>query len=136
MRFSSLLGTPYYGNRNCNNQDTWCRPSAIIPQAPAPRACRRATASSPYGNANISIALVRRPPADHSATSIPMQRHARLFRRLVELCHDARRRRACKSNTGTSTSYAQTVGQVLNIASPGNSTYNATFETKGYAGLQ
>ena len=22
MRFSSLLGTPYYGNRSCNNQDT------------------------------------------------------------------------------------------------------------------
>ncbi len=41
----------------------------------------------------------------------------------------------CKSNSGTSASYAQTVADVLNIASPGNSTYNSTFETKGYAGL-
>src|SRR5208282_1333959 len=40
-----------------------------------------------------------------------------------------------KSNSGTSASYAQTVGQVLNISSPGNSTYNSTFETQGYAGL-
>lgn len=26
MRFSSLLGTPYFGNRTCNNQDT------VVPQ--------------------------------------------------------------------------------------------------------
>ena len=42
----------------------------------------------------------------------------------------------CQEQLGTSASYAQTVAQVLNIASPGNSTYNSTFETKGYAGLR
>ena len=39
-----------------------------------------------------------------------------------------------KTNKGAGSSYAQTVGQVLNIASPGNSTYDATFETQGYKG--
>ena len=93
-------------------------------------------ATAPYGNANISITSADgRPPVipDFYTNSSGTRG---FFRRPVE--PTPRRPPATflrKSNSGTSASYAQTVAQVLNISNPTNSTYNATFETKGYAGL-
>lgn len=61
MRFSSLLGTPYTGDRSSNNQDTayptfghYSAASSLI---------QASNASAPYGNANISTTTSDgRPP--------------------------------------------------------------------------
>ena len=132
MRFSSLLGTPYSGNnRSCNNQDT------VVPTfgqySSGYRQYRHAGRRSrrPYGNANISITSADgRPPVipDFYANSSGTRG---LFRRPVELCHDARRRRSRQEQLGNQRRPTpRPSAQVLNISSPGNSTYNSTFETK------
>src|SRR5271166_2325037 len=55
MRFSSLLGTPYYGNRNCNNQDSVVPTFGQYSAGSSSTGMPAASASAPYGNANISI---------------------------------------------------------------------------------
>ena len=136
MRFYSLLGTPYSGNRNCNNQDPLVPVFGQYSAGSAITGMPAANASWPYGNANISCASTNdgRPPIVQDfytnntgtpAFSAASSNYATTPGGDVP----------CKSNSGTSTSYAQTVGQVLNISNPGTSTYNSTFETKGYAGM-
>ena len=134
MRFSSLLGTPYFGNRSCNNQDpvvpTFGQYSAGYSSTgmPAP------AASAPYGNANISITSADgRPPIIpdfYTNSSGTPAFSAAPATYATTPAGDV----PPKSNKGTSASWAQTVGQVLNISNPTNSTYDATFETQGYAG--
>ena len=135
MRFYSLLGTPYSGNRNCNNQDTLVPVFGQYSAGSATTGMPAAAASWPYGNANISCTSSDgRPPvvldfytnsSGTPAFSAASSSYATTPGGDVP----------AKSNSGTSASYAQTVAQVLNISNPGNSTYNANFETKGYAGL-
>jgi hypothetical protein len=133
MRFSSLLGTPYYGNRSCNNQDT------VVPvfgqYSSNADGMPGAAAVWPYGNANISITSSDgRPPVipdfytNSSGSQTAFSAAASSY--ATTPAGDV----PPKSNKGAGASYAQTVAQVLNIASPGNSTYDSTFETKGYAG--
>ncbi len=132
MRFSSLLGTPYFGNRTCNNQDT------VVPQfgqysgtvlMPA------GSASAPYGNANISVTTSDgRPPVirdfyTNSSGSLAFSSSASSTYATTP-GGDV----PPKINKGAGASYAQTVAQVLNISNPGNSTFDSTFENKGYAG--
>jgi hypothetical protein len=135
MRFSSLLGTPYYGNRSCNNQDSVAPAFGHYSAGSGSTGMPAAAASAPYGNANISITTTDgRPPIvqdfyTNSSGTPAFSAAAASY--ATTPAGDV----PCKSNSGTSASYAQTVGQLLNIASPGTSTYNSTFETKGYAGL-
>ncbi len=135
MRFSSLLGPPYSGNnRSCNNQDTvvptFGQYSAGINSTGMPAG----TPSAPYGNANISITSADgRPPVipdfyANSSGSVAFTAAPASY--ATTPAGDV----PPKSNKGTSASWAQTVAQVLNINNPTNSTYDATFETKGYAG--
>jgi Flp pilus assembly protein TadG len=133
MRFSSLLGTPYYGERYCNNQDTvyptWGQYSSSNATMVA------GSASAPYGNCNVSSSSSDGRPAivndfySNSSGSAAWTAQSSTYATTPGGDVPA------KSNSGTSASYAQTVGQVLNISNPGNSTYNSTFETKGYKGL-
>ncbi|MGA2257433.1 MAG: hypothetical protein ABSG53_22470, partial [Thermoguttaceae bacterium] len=134
MRFASLLGTPYYGNRSCNNQDT------VVPTFGQYSAGYNSTgmpagaASAPYGNANISITSSDgRPPVIpdfYTNSSGTPAFSAAPSSYATTPAGDV----PPKTNKGAGASYAQTVGQVLNIANPGNSTYDATFENQGYAG--
>ena len=138
MRFSSLLGTPYYGdNRSCNNQDTvvpvfgqYSAGSATtgMPAAAAPPPMETRIFPSPRPTA------VRRSYPTFTPTAAARQTafSAAASSYATTPGGDV----PCKSNSGTSASYAQTVGQVLNISNPGNSTYNSNFETKGYKGLR
>ena len=133
MRFSSLLGTPYSGSRNCNNQDTnyptWGQYSSGNATLVA------ADASAPYGNCNISSSSSDGRPAivndfyTNSTGTLAWTAASSTY------CTTPGGDPPAKSNSGTSSSYAQTVGQVLNIASPGNSTYSSKWETQGYKGL-
>ena len=135
MRFASLLGTPYSGNRNCNNQDTVVPTFGAYSSGSGNTGMPAAAASASLRNANISITssdgrlpIVSDFYTNSSGTpafSAASSSYATTPGGDVP----------AKSNSGSSASYAQTVGQVLNIASPGNSTYNSTFETSGYAGL-
>jgi len=135
MRFSSLLGTPYYGNnRSCNNQDT------VVPTFGAYTAGYNSTgmpaaaASAPYGNANISSASADGRPAIipdfYTNSSGTPAFSAAPSSYATTPAGDV----PPKTNKGTGASWAQTVGQVLNISTPTNSSYDATFETQGYAG--
>ena len=135
MRFASLLGTPYYGNRACNNQDTVAPTFGQYSAGSGTTGMPAAAAAWPYGNANISITSSDgRPPIVQdfytNSSGTPAFSAASLTYAATP-AGDV----PCKSNSGSSASYAQTVAQVLNIASPTNSTYNSTFETQGYAGL-
>ena len=136
MRFSSLLGTPYSGSRSCNNQDPVVPLFGRYSVGSGATGMPAAAASAPYGNANISITSADgRPPVipdfytDSTGTQAAFSAAPSTY--ATTPGGDV----PCKSNSGTGASYAQTVGQVLNISSPGNSTYNSTFETKGYAGI-
>jgi Flp pilus assembly protein TadG len=132
MRFGSLLGTPYYGNRSCNNQDsvvpTFGHYSTTSDGLPA------AAASAPYGNANISATTSDgRPPIvqdfyTNSSGSAAFSAAPSSYASAP--AGDT----PPKINKGAGPSYAQTVGQALNLASPTTSTRDATFESQGYAG--
>ena len=137
MRFSSLLGTPYSGNnRNCNNQDTLVPVFGQYSAGTATTGMPAPAASAPYGNANITVTSSDgRPPVipdfytNSAGTSPAFTAASSTYATTPGGDVPA------KSNSGTSASYAQTVAQVLNINNPGNSTYNSTFESKGYKGL-
>ena len=137
MRFGSLLGTPYSSNnRNCNNQDTVVPVFGQYSSGTAATGMPAPAAVAPYGNANITITSSDgRPPiiADFYTNSSGSQ--AAFSAAPASYATTPGGDVPAKSNSGTSASYAQTVAQVLNISSPGNSTYNSTFETKGYKGL-
>ncbi len=134
MRFASLLGTPYYGNRSCNNQDPVVPAFGHYSAGSGATGMPAASASSPYGDANITATTSDgRPPiaADFyvnsggtpAFTSAPSSYASTPGGDVPP-----------KSNKGAGASYAQTVAQVLNIGSPTNSTYDATFENQGYQG--
>jgi hypothetical protein len=136
MRFYSLLGTPYYGNRNCNNQDTLVPTFGQYSAGSATTGMPGAAASWPYGNANISCTSSDgRPPIVLDFYTNGSGTLAFTNSGSASYATTPGGDVPCKSNSGTSASYAQTVGQLLNIASPGNSTRNSNFETNGYAGL-
>jgi Flp pilus assembly protein TadG len=136
MRFYSLLGTPYYGNRSCNNQDTLVPTFGAYSAGSSVTGMPAASASWPYGNANITCTSSDgRPPVvldfyTNGSGTLAFSNSAS-----ASYATTPGGDVPCYSNSGTSSSYAQTVAQVLNIHSPTNSTYNATFETQGYAGL-
>ncbi len=130
MRFASLAGDPYYGNRTSNNPDT------VYPQfghySSTGSNMYATTFTSPYDAANITTTTSDgRPPivqdfySDASGTAAwtaAPSSYATAPAGDVPL----------KTNKNTSASYAQTLAQVLNIANPGNSTYDSTFESQGY----
>ncbi len=130
MRFASLNGDPYYGDRTSNNPDT------IYPQFghySSNGSNMVATSfTSPYDEANITTTTSDgRPPivqdfyqdsAGTAAWTAAPSSYATAPAGDVPL----------KINKNTGATYAQTLAQVLNIASPGNSTYDSTFESQGY----
>ena len=135
MRFSSLLGAPYYGNRSCNNQESTVPTFGQYSVGSGSIGMPAAEASAPYGDANISATTADgRPPivqdfytnsSGTPAFSAAPSTYAATPGGDIP----------AKSNSGTSTSYAQTVAQVLNVNNPGTSTRNANFESKGYASM-
>jgi Flp pilus assembly protein TadG len=132
MRFSSLLGLPYQGDRVSNNPDT------IYPTfghySVMGGSIQAAAPASPYASANITTTTSDgRPPIIQdfytNATGTPAFSLAS-----TAYCSTPAGDTPVKTNLGTGTSYAQTVAQILNINNPGNSTYDSTWETKGYKG--
>jgi Flp pilus assembly protein TadG len=134
MRFSSLMGLLYYGNRSCNNQDTNVPAFGQYSAGSSSTGMPAASAAAPYGNANITTTTADgRPPVVQDfytnsngtpAFSAASSSYAATPGGDVPPL----------TNKGAGSSYAQTVAQVLNISNPTNSTYVTTFETKGYAG--
>ncbi len=136
MRFSSLLGTPYYNNRTCNNQDTVVPTFGQYSAGSSSTGMPASSATAPYGNANISITSADgRPPVIPDFYTDSSGSQTAFSAAPASYATTPGGDIPCKSNSGTSTSYAQTLGQVLNISNPGNSTYNATFESQGYASM-
>ena len=131
MRFASLLGTPYYGNRNSNNPDsvypTWGAYSDTTDAA-----MQATSFTSPYDAANITTTTSDgRPPIcadfyqDSSGTpafTAASNTYATTPGGDVPL----------KTSKNTSSTWGQTLASILNISSPTNSTYDATFESSGY----
>ncbi len=131
MRFASLLGTPYYGNRNSNNPDsvypTWGAYSDTTDAA-----LQATSFTSPYDAANITTTTSDgRPPIcadfyqDSSGTpafTAASNTYATTPGGDVPL----------KTSKNTSSTWGQTLASILNIASPTNSTYDSTFESSGY----
>ncbi len=131
MRFASLLGAgPFDDPRSCNTGDpnypTWGHYSSTS-------AAMQATSfTAPYSDANISYTTSDgRPPicADFyqdstgtAAFTSASSGYATTPGGDVPL----------KTSKNTGGSYAQTLASVLSIASPGNSTYDATYEASGY----
>ena len=94
------------------------------------------TAPAPYGNANITITSADgRPPVIPDFYTDSSGSQTAFTAAASSLATTPSGDLPCKSNSGTSTSYAQTVAQVLNISNPTNSTRNSTFETNGYKGI-
>jgi hypothetical protein len=131
MRFSSLLGSPYYGNRNSNNPDsvypTWGAYSDTTD------AGMQATSfTSPWDAANITTTTSDgRPPvcADfyQDAVGTPAftpaaNSYATTPGGDVPL----------KTSKNTSSTWGQTLASILNINNPTTSTYDTTFESTGY----
>jgi Flp pilus assembly protein TadG len=131
MRFSSLLSLPYYGDRTSNNQDpirpSWGRYSSASAVMVGP------PASSPYENANVTTTTSDgRPPivqdfytsasGGAAFTSQPSSYGA-------TPAGDP----SLKINKNAGATFAQTLAQVLNINNPANNTYDANYESLGYA---
>jgi Flp pilus assembly protein TadG len=130
MRFGSLLGLLYYGNRTSNNLDT------VIPVFGAYSSSNAgllaAAASSPYENANISTTTSDgRPPIVQdfytSATG-----GAAFSPAASSYATTPGGDNCLKISKNTGTTYAQTLAQVLNIANPTNSSYDSNYESTGY----
>ncbi|HEV7225107.1 MAG TPA: pilus assembly protein TadG-related protein [Pirellulales bacterium] len=131
MRFQSLSGEPYYGARQVNNAD------ANVPVFGHYSATSsQLTASSftwPYDQANITATTSDgRAPicadfyTDSSGTpAFTAQPAAYASIPGGDNCP--------KTNDNTGASYAHTAGEVVNIASPTNSSRDSTFESQGYA---
>lgn len=130
MRFGSLLGLPYSGSRSSNNQDT------IYPlfgqYASSDADLQGAPASAPYDDANVSWTTAdgRGPIVENFYTGAGGG--AAFTPAADALSTTPEGDNFLKTNKNAGSSYAQTLAQVLNIGSPGNSTYNSTFETQGY----
>ncbi|HEV2971022.1 MAG TPA: pilus assembly protein TadG-related protein [Pirellulales bacterium] len=131
MRFSSLTGAPYYGDRSSNNPDsnypTWGAYSS------ASAGMQATTFTSPFDAANLTTTTTDgHPPVcadfyqDSSGTAAFTTASSTYA---TTPAGDA----PLKTSKNTSSTYAQTLAQVLNIASPGNSTRDATYESSGYA---
>ena len=75
----------------------------------------------------------RRPRPDREGFLQRRQWHGRVFCGLKSYATTPAGDVPLKTSKNTSSTYAQTLAQVLNIASPGNSTYDATYESSGYA---
>jgi Flp pilus assembly protein TadG len=125
MRFGSLLGLLYYGNRSSNNQDTvyptWGPYAGNSSLLLAPNA------SSPYLNANISTTTSDgRPPVVldfyTSATGGTAFTAASATYATTPGGDNY-----LKTSNNTGAGYAQTLTQIL-----GSSSYNSNWETKGY----
>ncbi len=132
MRFASLLGVgPFDNDRSCNNPDTnvptWGAYSS------APSGSMYATSfTSPYSAANITTTTTDgRPPIVQDFYSDSNGTHAFTAASSTYATTPAGDV-PLTTNKNTSSTYASTLAQVLNIASPGNSTYDATYESQGY----
>jgi len=134
MRFSSLLGTPYSGDRSCNNQDSVIPVFGHYSAGYNSTGMPAAAAATPYGNANISITTTDGRPPIAQDFYISSSGTAAFSAASSSYATTPAGDVPPKTNKGAGASYAQTAAQVLNIASPGNSTRDATFETQGYAG--
>ncbi len=131
MRFASLLGTPYSGNRTGNNPDsnypTWGAYSDTTDAA-----LQATSFTAPYSAANITTTTSDgRPPIcadfyqDVSGTpafATASSSYATTPAGDVPL----------KTSKNTSTTWGQTLAQILNFSSPTTSTFDNTFETSGY----
>ncbi len=134
MRFASLMGTPYSGNRNSNNGDD------VFPlfghySATSSAQLQATSFSSPYSDTNLSRTTGDQRPAivadfysDSAGTpAFTYQSTAYETTPGGDNC--------LKQNFNTSSSYATTVAAVLNLSSGSvtNSTRNATWESQGYS---
>src|SRR5262245_16821178 len=131
MRYQSLSGGPWWGNVYCNNPDT------NVPRfghyASVGAGTLWATSfTSPYDAANFTTTTSdQRPPVvqdfykDASGTPAWLAASAAYGTTPTgENC--------LTTNTTTTSTYAQTLAQLLNISSPGNNTKDSTFESQGY----
>ena len=122
MRFASLLGTPYYGNRSCNNQDSAVPTFGHYSAGSSSTGMPASNASTPYGNANITTATSDGRPAvvnDFYTNSIGSPAFVSAS---ADFTSTPGGDVPPKTNKGAGTSYAQTVVQVLNTSAvPRNS---------------
>lgn len=131
MRFASLMGTPYSGNRSTNN------PDSVIPlfghySAVSSAALQASSFSAPYDQANVTtttsdgrLPVVLDFYRDNGGTpafTAASNTYATLPGGDNYL----------KVNKNTGSSYASTLAQILNITLVSNSTRDATFEEGGY----
>lgn len=131
MRFSSLLGQPYYGNRSSNNPDsvypTWGAYSDTTDAA-----MQATSFTSPWDAANITTTTSDgRPPvcADFyqdsngtAAFTAASTSYATTPGGDVPL----------KTSKNTSSTWGQTLASILSISNPTTSTYDSNFESSGY----
>jgi Flp pilus assembly protein TadG len=132
MRFQSLAGGPWgSANLYCNNPDTQ------VPQFGHYSAVGAGTLwstsfNSPYDAANVTTTTSdQRPPVVldfyQNSTGTPAWSAAPNSYGSTPGGDNF-----LTSAKNTSSTYAQTAGQLLNIGSPGNSTRDANFESQGY----
>ncbi len=130
MRFSSLMGTPYSGNRTSGNN-----PDTVVPTFGHYSAASMVNSSPtyPYSSANITTTTSDgRPPivSDFYTNSTGTLAFSAASAGYASTpAGDT----PLKTNKNKSSTYAQTAAQALSISGTiSNSTRDATFETSGY----
>ncbi len=131
MRFASLLGDPYYGDRSSNNPDSTF-PVFGHYSATGSAALQATSFNLPYDEANISATTTDgRAPicADFytDASGTPAFSSAN-----STYATTPGGQNYLKTNKNSTSTYCKTVAELLNLGSVTSSTRDATFETSGY----
>jgi Flp pilus assembly protein TadG len=131
MRFASLIGTPYSGNRSSNNPDS-AYPTFGHYTAVSSAALQNTTFTAPYSDANVTTTTNdgRAPIVNDFYTS--SSGGAAFSAASAGYATTPGGDNFLTTSKDTTTTYAQTAASVLSIGSPTNSTRDATFETSGY----
>ena len=132
MRFASLLGTPYSGNRSSNNPDS-VFPAFGHYSATSTAALQNTTFTAPYSDANVTITTSDgRAPIVNDFYTSSSGGSAFASASSTGYATTPGGDNFLKSSKNTTSTYAQTAASALSITSPTTSTRDATFETSGY----
>lgn len=134
MRFGSLLGVPYSGNRSSNNGDT-AFPTFGHYSATSSALLQATSFTMPYAEANVSRTTGDQRPLIMADFYSDAAGTPAFTAQSSGYATTPGGDNYLKQNFNSATSFASTVAAVLNISSGSvtNSTKNATWEAQGYA---
>lgn len=131
MRFASLLATPTSGNRTSNNGDS-VFPTFGHYSATSTADLQSTSFTMPYAEPNVSTTTSDNRPSVVADFYQDTTGTAAFSPASASYATTPGGDNCLKTNKNSTSTYAATVGQIVNISSPTNGSKDATFESQGY----